>query len=107
MGITIIPYIACNLGCRYVNKRNGIQVGILVGIIWAIVEFYLLFQILNFVKISVTNPAIRTNLDIFIVILIFFANILFCMIGGYTGGAKFERKNNRKISHEGTEAFTD
>ncbi|MCK5561918.1 MAG: hypothetical protein KAJ51_15065, partial [Thermoplasmata archaeon] len=40
MVLTLVPYIACNLGCRYVSRRNGVQVGILIGIIWSIIEIY-------------------------------------------------------------------
>jgi hypothetical protein len=106
MVLTLVPYIACNIGCRYVSKRNGIQVGILIGIIWSIIQFYLLFQILNLIKISVTDPAIRTTLDLFIIILIFMATIIFCIIGGYTGGAKFELETKEKASLKGIELQT-
>lgn len=97
MLLSVIPYMSCNIGCRYVSKRNGIQVGILLGIIWSIVECYLLFQFLKEVMISVSEPAIRTNVDVFIIVLIFTANLIFCIIGGYTGGAKFEEANKDKF----------
>jgi hypothetical protein len=97
MLLSVIPYVSCNIGCRYVSKRNGIQVGILIGIIWSIVECYLLFQFLREVMISVSEPAIRTSVDVFIIILIFTANLIFCIIGGYTGGAKFEEANKDKF----------
>jgi len=91
IGLTLVPYIACNLGCRYVDKRNGVQVGILVGVIWSIIEIYLLFIFLSQVRISVTEPAILTNLDAFIIVFIFISNIIFCIIGGYIGGQQFEK----------------
>jgi hypothetical protein len=97
MLLSVIPYISCNIGCRYVSKRNGIQVGILLGIIWSIVEFYLLFQFLREVMISVSEPAIKTTVDVIIIVLIFTANLIFCIIGGYTGGAKFEEANKDKF----------
>lgn len=99
--LTLVPYLACNLGCRYVSKRNGIQVGILIGIVWSIIELYILFQILTIIKISLANPGIYSGLDMAIIILIFIANILFCMFGGYTGGAKsemFYKESTRKIN---------
>jgi hypothetical protein len=92
IGLTFVPYISCNLGCKYVQRRNGLQVGALVGLLWSIVEVYMLFQILTFIKISVADPGIYSNLDMAIIVAIFTTNLLFCMIGGYTGGAKFNKK---------------
>lgn len=96
IGISFVPYLACNLGCRHVQRNNGLQVGFLVGLLWSIIEIYLLFQILNIVRISVTDPGIYTNLDLAIIIIVFIANIFFCMIGGYSGGRKFIRTKMRK-----------
>ena len=106
MVLTLVPYLACNKGCRYVSRRNGVQVGIIVGGIWSIVEIYILFNILTMVKMSLADPAIKTGLDVLILILIFCANIIFCMIGGYTGGAKFELKESGKGKLQGTHAET-
>jgi hypothetical protein len=90
--LTLVPYLSCNIGCKYVSKRNGVQVGLLIGILWSIIEFNLIVQFLNQIKIAVGEAAITTNLDLFLIVLIFIANIVLCMIGGYTGGAKFEMK---------------
>ena len=106
MVLTLVPYLACNRGCRYVSRRNGVQVGIIVGGIWSIVEIYILFNILTMVKMSLADPAIKTGLDVLILVLIFCANIIFCMIGGYTGGAKFELKESGKGKLQGTHAET-
>jgi hypothetical protein len=96
MGLTLGPYLACNRGCRHVNKINGLQVGLLVGAIWSIIELYLMFQILNYVKISVSTPGIKSGIDLTIIILLFSANLIFCMLGGYTGGSKFEKLLSKK-----------
>lgn len=106
MVLTLVPYLACNRGCRYVSRRNGVQVGILIGGIWSIVEIYLLFNILTMVKMSLADPAIKTGLDVLILVLIFSANIIFCMIGGYTGGAKFELKDSKKVELQSTQVET-
>jgi hypothetical protein len=106
MVLTLVPYIACNRGCRYVSRRNGVQVGILIGAIWSIIEIYILFNILAMVSISVTEPAIKTSLDVLILVLIFCANLIFCMVGGYTGGAKFELGETKKASLPSTEPET-
>jgi hypothetical protein len=92
MVVTLIPYFACSRGCKFVTKRNGIQVGILVGMIWSLIEIYLLFRFLTLIKISVAEPAIITNLDIFIIFILILSNLIFCVIGGYVGGAEFEKK---------------
>ena len=102
LALTLVPYLACYRGCRYVNSRNGVQVGLLVGVVWSIVEFYLLFQILNFVKISVAEPGIYTNIDMLLVVLICLGTISFSMFGGYMGGKKFQAQKhsteeNKKI----------
>jgi hypothetical protein len=97
MGLTFVPYLACNLGCRYVQRSNGIQVGLLVGVLWAIIELYILFQILTIVKISVAEPGIYTDIDLVIIVFIFLSNIIFCMIGGYTGGGKFKTTWNKRM----------
>ncbi len=100
LALSLVPYLACNRGCRYVGKRNGLQVGFLVGFVWAIIELYILFQILGQFKMSVAGPGIQTNLDIVIIGVLFIANIIFCMIGGYTGGAKFgQDKIKKKDEH--------
>ena len=88
--LTLVPYLSCNIGCKYVGRRNGVQVGLLVGILWSIIEYNLIVQFLNQIKIAVGEAAIKTNLDLFLILLIFVANIVLCMIGGYTGGAKFD-----------------
>lgn len=93
--LTLVPYLSCNIGCKYVGRRNGVQVGLLVGILWSIIEFNLIVQFLNQIKIAVGEAAIKTNLDLFLIVLIFVANIVLCMIGGYTGGAKFEMKETK------------
>jgi hypothetical protein len=98
LALTLVPYLACNLGCKYVNKMNGAQVGIIVGILWSIVEINLLLQILSFVTISVGKPVIKESIDYLIIFTIFILNIIFCMIGGYTGGAKYEKQlENRTV----------
>ena len=106
MVLTLVPYLACNRGCRYVSRRNGVQVGFLIGGIWSVVEIYLLFNILTMVKMSLADPAIETGLDVLILLLIFCANIIFCMIGGYTGGAKFELKESGEVDLQSTQAET-
>lgn len=88
--LTLVPYLSCNIGCKYVSKRNGVQVGLLVGILWSIVEYNIIVQFLNQIKIAVGEAAIKTNLDLFLIVLLFIANIVLCIIGGYTGGTKFE-----------------
>jgi hypothetical protein len=100
MGLTLVPYLACNRGCRYVTKANGLQVGILVGAIWSIIEVYLMFQILDYVSISVSPPGIITGLDITVIILLFTANLIFCMLGGITGGSKFEKLRSKNKVEE-------
>jgi hypothetical protein len=106
MGLTLVPYLACNRGCRYVSKVNGLQVGILVGAIWSIIEIFLMFQILDYVKISVSTPGIKTGLDLTIIIILFTANLIFCMLGGYTGGLKFEKlRSKNKIKEQVTHSM--
>jgi hypothetical protein len=85
--LTITPYYAGYKGGRYVSKRNGLQVGVLVGFIWSIILTYILFETLKMVQnVSEVSPGIYSSLDFFIVSLIFIFNILFCGLGGYTGG---------------------
>ena len=87
--LTITPYYAGYRGGRFVSKKNGLQVGILVGLIWSIIVTYLLFQILNMLQnVSEVSPGIYTSLDFLIVATIFIFNIAFCGLGGYTGGRK-------------------
>jgi hypothetical protein len=104
MVATLVPYIACNRGCRYVSKLNGIQIGLLIGIIWSIIEVYLLFQFLTLIKISVADPGIYTGLDTWIIFLLAITNIIFSIIGGYTGGAKFESSQDDTPSATGSKA---
>ncbi len=92
LALTLVPYLACNVGCKYVNKMNGAQVGILVGILWSIIEINVLLQILSYVTISVSEPVIKQSIDYLIISIIFILNIIFCTIGGYTGGAKYEKQ---------------
>jgi hypothetical protein len=96
MGLSLAPYFACNRGCRHVNSKNGLQLGFMMGVLWSVIELFLLFQILNFVKIAVTEPGVHTIVDIAIIVFVFMANIIFCTIGGYTGGGKFEEANVTK-----------
>ncbi len=90
MELSLVPYLACNRGCRYVDRKNGLQVGLLIGIIWSTIVVYIMLQLLDVVSLAVTEPGIKTIEDSIIIITIFTCNILFCMLGGYTGGAKFE-----------------
>jgi hypothetical protein len=88
--LTLTPYIAGYKGGRYVSKKNGLQMGILVGLIWAVIVTFIMFETLKLVQnVSEVPPGIYTALDFFIVILIFIFNIFFCALGGYTGGRKF------------------
>jgi len=98
--LTLVPYLSCNIGCKYVSRRNGVQVGLLVGILWSIIEFNLIVQFLNQIKIAVGEAAIKSNLDLFLIVLIFIANIVLCIIGGYTGGTKFEMKELKEEIEE-------
>lgn len=97
--LTITPYYAGYKGGRYVGKKNGLQVGILVGLIWSIIVTYLLFETLNMLQnVSEVSPGIYTTLDLLIVALIFIFNIFFCALGGYTGGRKLADYGNFKES---------
>jgi hypothetical protein len=95
MVATLVPYLACSIGCRYVDKHNGIQVGILIGILWSIVELYLIFQILSQIPISLNDPVIKERADYFVISMLFASNILFSAIGGYSGGSKFEKAQEK------------
>ena len=104
LAITLVPYLACNIGCRRVRRSNGVQIGFLIGFLWSIIEVYLLFYFLTFIKISLTEPGISNVTDMIIIVTFFIVNIIFSMIGGYTGGAKFDLKEVKKSSTVDTKA---
>lgn len=89
LGLTLVPYLACDRGCRYVKSRNGIHVGFMVGIVWSSIELYILFQALESIKVSLGDPGIFTVTDMAVIVTIYVATTIFCIIGGYTGGSKF------------------
>ena len=87
--LSLTPYIAGYKGGKYVSKRNGVQVGILVGLIWAAILTVLLLEVMKMVgTATIIEPGIYTELDFLIVALIFIFNITFCAIGGWAGGRK-------------------
>jgi hypothetical protein len=97
LALTFVPYFACSRGCRYVSKRNGIQVGLLVAILWSIIEVLILFQFLSYVGLSLAEPGIHTSIDVAILIAIFTSNMLFCAIGGFSGGTLYEKLKENEL----------
>jgi len=50
-----------------------------------------------------TSPGIGTPVDAAIIVLIIIANLIFCLLGGYTGGAKYDKQ----ITKPETKAIVD
>jgi hypothetical protein len=79
--LTLGPYLAGYQSGKYINKKDGILIAVIAGVIWSLVEIWILFSILGSLDLAVAKPGIYTGLDWIIVIFLIFMNVLFCSIG--------------------------
>jgi hypothetical protein len=81
--LTLAPYLAGYLSGKYINKKDGILIAIITGIIWSLVEIWILFSLLSSLELAVGRPGIHTSLDWLIVFIVIIMNIAFCTFGSY------------------------
>lgn len=84
--LTLAPFIAGYFGSKYVTKKDGIQIGVIIGIIWTAIELFIIFQIAKSMNMSLIEPGIYSAFDAFIIFLVFCLTAIFCGIGGWVGG---------------------
>ncbi len=83
---SVVPYTAGYYGGRHVLKKDGLLIGVLVGFIWSLAQFYIIFFVVLRQFGLIGQVDFSGTYEMLLIFAAFFANTFFCGLGGWRGG---------------------
>lgn len=80
---TFVPYFAGYNGGKYINRKDGLLIAMIVAVIWTIIEILILFSLMDSLNLAASEVGIYTRLDWILVLIPTSMNIIFSMVGSY------------------------